>query len=351
MRTAARCVVSRLQDPAHRAQKLAWLAKLLLAALMALAAIPAYAQSCGPDVAGSPCAMTQITGMDSTGGVDQAAGNPINIITGNKYQREADMPALPGVLGLELVRHYNSRLAAPGMPLQGVGRGWQFSYDTRLHAAGNTLRIIQADGAGIVFTPSAWRRRALITSDPAQGVVRVERNGGQPEYRWLWPNGRELRFDHNGRLVRIADSSGMALSIERMADGRLSAVTDPQGRSMTFHYLHRNDDRPGRYRGVQSVDTPVGRFVYDYGEAGPGGSPADAAVLGAVHLPTRYDPGQPRPAFRLGDTPTTSSVSTIRRIYHHEDSRFPTLLTGITVDGAGNDGKPMRDRTAKPLLS
>ncbi|MES2317827.1 MAG: DUF6531 domain-containing protein [Pseudomonadota bacterium] len=38
-------------------------------------------------------------------------GNPIHVITGNKYQREVDLPALPGVLGLEIVRHYNSSLS------------------------------------------------------------------------------------------------------------------------------------------------------------------------------------------------------------------------------------------------
>ena len=325
---------------------------VLLATVIACATAPAIAQSCGPSIAGSPCATGQSAGMDSTGGVGQAAGNPINIITGNKYQREADMPALPGVLGLELVRHYNSRLAAPGMPLQGIGRGWQFSYDTRLHAHGNTLQIIQADGARIIFARSALNRTLCTTSDPAQGVVRTTRRGELPAYRWLWPNGRELFFDHNGRLTRISDSSGMAVRIERMDDGRISAVTDPQGRSMRFHYLHRKDDRLGRYRGVQSIDTPVGRFSYDYGDtdagagAGAGVDPVRSATLRAVHLPTQYDPDQPRPPFRLGDTPTTSSVSTVRRVYHHEDTRFPTLLTGITVAGTGSDGKPMRERIA-----
>ena len=317
---------------------------LWLAAAMACVAMQAHAQSCGPGIAGSPCAAAQNAGMDSTGGVDQAAGNPINIITGNKYQQEADMPALPGVLGLELVRHYNSHLAAPRMPLQGIGRGWQFSYDTHLHVLGNTLQIIQADGARIIFARSAWNRTLCTTSDPAQGVVRTLHIGGQPEYRWLWPNGRELSFDHNGRLTRIGDSSGMAVNIERLSDGRISAVTDPQGRSMTFHYLHRKDDRPGRYRGVQSVDTPVGRFLYDYDDAAPGSNTAGKATLSAVHLPTHYDPEQPRPAFRLGDTPASSSISTLKRVYHYEDARFPTLLTGITLDGAGSDGKPMRER-------
>lgn len=335
-----------------RAVSIDIVASIALLLAVAIAAIPvfAHAQSCGPGIAGSPCATGQTAGLDSTGGVGQAAGNPINIITGNKYQREADMPALPGLLGLELVRHYNSHLAAPGMPVQGIGHGWRFSYDTRLHAFGNTLQILQADGARIVFARSAWSRTVCTTSDPAQGRVRIVRSGGQPEYRWRWPNGRELTFDHKGRLGRISDGNGMEVVIERMEDGRISRVTDPQGRSMTFHYLHRKDDRPGRYRGVQSVDTPVGRFLYDYGDAGNGPSPSPSpqghATLSAVHLPTWYDPAQPRPAFRLGDTPATSSVSTVRRIYHHEDSRFPTLLTGITVDGAGSDGKPLRERIA-----
>ena len=100
---------------------------------------------------------------------------------------------------------------------------------------------------------------------------------------------------------------------------------------------------------MQSVDTPVGRFLYDYGDAGVAGTDGvqpDHAVLRAVHCPYPLRPAQPRPAFRLGDTPTTSSVSTLKRIYHHEDHRFPTLLTGITVDGAGSDGKPMHERIA-----
>ncbi|MDB5759375.1 MAG: hypothetical protein JWM30_2664, partial [Burkholderia sp.] len=102
------------------------------------------------------------------------------------------------------------------------------------------------------------------------------------------------------------------------------------------------DDAPGRYRGVQSVDTPVGRFLYDYGDVGPG-----SANLSAVHLPTQYDPARPRPPFLLGDTPVSTSVSTLKRLYHYRDRRFPTLLTGISVEGAGTDGKMTREWIAR----
>ena len=35
------------------------------------------------------------------------ADNPINVVTGNKYQMEVDLPTLPGELGLEIVRHHD----------------------------------------------------------------------------------------------------------------------------------------------------------------------------------------------------------------------------------------------------
>lgn len=58
---------------------------------------------------------------------DAGVGNPINVITGNKYQKEVDLPALPGVLGLEIVRHYNSSLSGPRALPGPVGRGWRLS--------------------------------------------------------------------------------------------------------------------------------------------------------------------------------------------------------------------------------
>lgn len=325
----------------------------LLLILHAFATLPAHAAAetpaCGLQPAGPSCAAGQPAGMSKGGGVSQEAGNPINLITGNKYQREVDMAPLPGVLGLELVRHYNSHYAAPGMPLSGAGRGWQFSYDTRLYAVGETLQIIQADGTRLVFSRTAWSSTLCSAPDPAHGQVRILKQGRHQQYRWRWPNGRELAFDRNGRLTHIFAPSGEWLGIERDDSGRLRKVSDPQGRSMLFHYPSGKKLKAGIYPGVQSVDTPVGRFLYDYGAPESDSAarePARRASLTAVHLPTSYDPHKPRAPFALGDTPATSSISTVRRIYHYENPRFPTLLTGITVEGAGSDGRSVRERIA-----
>lgn len=320
---------------------------LLFACLPGSPGRAAEPAACGPDRAGSPCGEEQAAGLPATGGVPQGVGNPVNLITGNKHQRESDMAALPGALGLELVRHYNSELARPGMPLHGIGRGWQFSYDTRLTAQGRTLQIVQADGARRIFARGALSTALFASADPAEGMVRIVRDDSILHYRWRWPDGRELGFDRNGRLRRIALPGGQALTIERLADGRLSTVTDPQGRSLAFHYLTQAESRPGRLSAIRYVDTPVGRISYDYGDTAPGGLPQQAENLVAVHLPTRHEPGKLRSLDGRGDHPSDYSSSSLRRRYHYEDARFPTLLTGISVTGTGSDGRELDERIVR----
>jgi len=57
------------------------------------------------------------------------------------------MAALPSVLGLELVRQYNSKNAGTNKILGIFGRSWTSSYETRLSADAETLLIVQADGS------------------------------------------------------------------------------------------------------------------------------------------------------------------------------------------------------------
>ncbi|WP_238482398.1 DUF6531 domain-containing protein [Noviherbaspirillum aridicola] len=79
---------------------------------------------CSPADAGAVCNMRAPASEGDAANINTGAGNPINIITGNKYQREVDMPALPGVLGLELVRHYNSAFSKPTDANGIIGRGY-----------------------------------------------------------------------------------------------------------------------------------------------------------------------------------------------------------------------------------
>lgn len=285
-----------------------WAAALLFACAVAPAfAADAPPAACDPGGAGAPCGGEQVAGMDATGGPGQGAGNPVNLITGNKYQRETDMPALPGILGLELVRHYNSSHAVSGAADSGLGPGWQLSYDTRLHPVGSALHIVQADGARLVFARALVGAGLYRHADAARGAVRVVKLDAGDDYVWIWPNGRELRFDRNGRLIRIALPSGEALELQRTPEGRLLRVRDPQGRELRIRYAA---EAPGGHGVIAGIDTPLGRIDYLHGAG------AQSSRLDGVRLPG------------AGGKP-------VRRLYHYEDSRHPALLTGISVDGEG----------------
>ncbi|RZI43925.1 hypothetical protein EGT07_00375 [Herbaspirillum sp. HC18] len=276
---------------------------------------------------------------------DPDVGNPINLLTGNKYQREVDLPALPGVLGLEIVRHYNSHLSGRDSKNGLLGRGWKLSYETELSARGRLLDIVQADGSRIGFSRDLVHPQRYHAATPWQGQVFADKKAHGTEYTWVWPNGRQLNFNVAGKLVQIAAPTGEFVSLQYDAKGLLVQVTDPQGRRLHLNYLDKKLARAGdRFRGVQSIDSPLGRFSYAYGsELPPGAAAAKADVLAnlvKVGLPTHHDASQKvHPWANRGVT--SSSIS---RLYHYEDARYPTLLTGISVHGQGSDGQLLAQR-------
>ncbi|HEY0063868.1 MAG TPA: RHS repeat-associated core domain-containing protein [Telluria sp.] len=299
--------------------------------LTLLAASGSSLAGCGE--AGGPCPVNQAPATQQAGNEPNVGvGNPINVITGNKYQQEVDLPALPGVLGLEIVRHYNSSLAGPGVMPGPVGRGWRLSYETELEVIGNSIEITQADGSKLAFgrdlvDPDSARHR-----DPARGIVTIKAGSRGREYLWTWNNGRKLSFDSLGKLVQIQAATGEILTLQRDARGLLTRVTDPQGRSMRLTWLERDSARAGdRFRGVQSIDTPAGRFSYTYGSKTPPGATVDPRILlsnlVAVSLPA-------------------SEGSTRMRQYHYEDGLHPTFLTGISVAQRDNSAKTTSTRFA-----
>ena len=309
-----------------------------LAALLfsGAAAWPQVALAC-PGDGGATCGAADAPATQpGTTSLNIGAGNPINIITGNKYQREDDLPALPGVLGLEIVRHYNSRIsgtaAVPGL----VGRGWKLSYETELAIDGDTIRAWQADGSSFMFCRDLANPALANSADPANGSIAIRRNGaGRDEYLWRWANGRELSFDQRGKLVQIKAATGEILGLLYDTCGLLVKVTDPQGRSLRLSYLDRHQvAAAGRFRGVQSIDTPVGRFSFEYGNPPPQEATLAPQYLLANLVRVRY------PASGAAGATGTG------RQYHYEAAAHPTNLTGITIEGRGTDGKPTAQRYA-----
>lgn len=268
---------------------------------------------CGPSPGGSPCGGSGPASQGNVSGTNQGAGNPINVITGNKHQTEVDLPALPGVLGLEIVRHYNSAYSDERAPNGILGRGWKLSYETDLYSIGNTLQIVQADGTRVIFVRDPKNPSHCATNDPSNGKVAI--NGGPrgAEYTWTWPNGRKLSFNSQGKLTQITAPTGEFVSLTRDLTGALVKVTDPQGRSLILAYPQRNHNH---FSGVTQIASPVGHFGYAYGSAAPKRATANPRDLLANLVRV--------------DLPDGS-----HRHYHYEDPAHPTLLTGISAQGGG----------------
>lgn len=318
-----------------------------LSALIVVASVlmPNLARAdCGAAPGGPPNSCPGVASTGGTGGPDAGAGNPINVMTGNKYEREVDMPALPGVLGLEIIRHYNSVNSQPGHPNGAMGRGWRLSYETALFDRFGKIQIIQADGGRLIFDRDTNHTGLCSTVNPANGkMTLVPQKNGRTEYVWTWTNGRKLYFDGDGKLYQIKALTGESVSLDYDQRNVLRRVTDPQGRRLELAYF--DPALTNHFRGVQFIDSPVGRFEYQYGSDMPKGAMhVDArnllALLVKVKLPTSFAPDKPAHALTSRGT-TTSTVS---RLYHHEDPASPWLMTGISIETTGADKKTVATR-------
>lgn len=201
-----------------------------------------------------------------------SVGNPIHVVTGNKYQAESDLAPLPGALGIVFARHYNSEAADHAGVM---GAGWRHGYEASIRVSddGASIDLWQADGRHLAFNRSD-DSRIFAAQRAGDGEVRVEPGG----YRWLWSTARELRFDSAGRLtsmregvrlltlqyneahqlIRIIDPQQRVLRIDYYANGRVSHVRSVAGAA--WHYVY---DEAGNLAQVISADGSVRRYEYE----------------------------------------------------------------------------------------
>lgn len=235
-----------------------------------------------PTVPGKMCTATEMGSPCPQGGVatlgaavpvaDTGMANPVDRRSGNKNQRDTDMPALEGLRGLELVRHYNAMDPRVGT----LGRGWVWSYDTQLYVVNGHVQIIQADGSRVTFTcgPTADASARCRSTEPQRGDV-VRQGSG---WRWNWPVGKQLDFDGQGFLIAVRQDRRTGLTIRRhRVPGSLFGAIDEvvehgqQGR-LRFFYTQR-----AASASLTSVETPLGIFRYEHAHP-DGHSPRLAGV-------------------------------------------------------------------------
>jgi RHS repeat-associated protein len=311
---------------------------VLLGCLFMLMHTPAKADCSNSAGATSACsASSNPATLGNSSGTEQGAGNPINVITGNKYQEEVDMPALPGELGIEIVRHYNSSIHALGH----MGYGWRLSYETDLYVVNNTMQIVEADGSRIIFARDANNPSLCATNNPANGQLHIEKTAKGDEYLWVWQSGRKLHFNHKGKLERITSNTGASVTLLRGPRGELLRVKDPQGRSLDIEYASLKSKG---FKGIVAIKSPVGRFTYTYEN--------DTKQLGISNLLSVQYPD----ATTTDAEHAKSQYTNLVRHYHYGESSHTApinqeaedgidaaerahLLTGITLAWKNASGK------------
>ncbi|PID63274.1 MAG: hypothetical protein CSB44_02255 [Gammaproteobacteria bacterium] len=223
--------------------------------------------SCPTDPApGSACASGTDVGVAARSlGPNRHVGNPIDAISGNKYQFAQDFKAVGSPLAF--ARHYNSSLADYDI---GLGHGWRHSYNMRLSRQDAlTLSLVQADGRVLLFqrqneTETHYRSATREYGD----VVDI----GNHRHQWQLPSGERYEF-LGSWLVEIigADPDSQRLSLF-YRNQRLHSVTDNYGRTIVLHYtpgerggIPRYGDAQRQAGHLEALELPDGsRVEYRY---------------------------------------------------------------------------------------
>ncbi|WP_152477640.1 RHS repeat-associated core domain-containing protein [Xanthomonas arboricola] len=211
----------------------------------------------------------------SCSGPGKLQGNPINVTTGNKFQREIDYISANnqlGTEGLELIRYYNS---TDGL--------WRHNFSTRLLISEESVALIRADGRQSVLQMSP---SAAISS---QQDGTLEQDGVNWRYRDKSNN--LMTFNGSGKLLSLDTSAGSHFKLTYSSPNVVTI--ELAGRYATITEDNKHQPISARIGGLE--------ITYSYDTYGM-----------LVNVDKK------RGSIRLS------------RKYHYELARAPNLLTGIT---------------------
>lgn len=206
------------------------------------------------------------------GGIDTGAGNPINVLNGNKYEAVTDFSELPAFKGLSFSRFYNSQSHAN----TALGYGWYSSFDIKLYEQPEIIQVRMETGQRINFKKTKIQVgkgqfivRALAL-DPVDGWIEKKldgsgwqwhRIGAQQDYFFQQLGGKDLDLAHLTAISASSptDKNNPALNFSFAYDQqqRLVMVKNGKGDQLAFSYTLTRFGLP-----QITVDTPIGKYYY-----------------------------------------------------------------------------------------
>jgi RHS repeat-associated protein len=202
-----------------------------------------------------------------------ACGDPVDSGSGDFYVTATDL-AIPGRgIPLDLERSYNSLAANNDGPF---GFGWTHSYSMKLatdpYAGSSVLNVKQENGSQLSFT---WNGSAYTTPTRTLATIVHNQDG---TYTFTRRAREKFVFNASFQLIKEIDLNGYTTTLA-YTSGKLSTVTDPAGRTLTFAY--------GTNGRVSSVTDSANRSVsYTYDTSG---NLTDVTDVGSGNWHFTYD--------------------------------------------------------------
>ena len=224
---------------------------------------------------------------------DYEKGNPIDISTGAKIEREIDF-VTSGLGNFFLKRTYNSRNASDGL----FGRYWSSNFDYRLTSVTGSVTTIDPRHGQHTFVLDAGTGKYVSTE---QGIWAEVVKNADGTYTATWLNEDVQRYSAAGKITSVVDQSGVGYTYSYDGSGKLSQITSTGGRNVQFFWTGTQL--------TKVVDPNGGNYLYTYANNKFG---TDKHLLLTATLP-----GSP------------ATVVT----YHYEYPPFSGALTGKSVAG------------------
>jgi YD repeat-containing protein len=162
-------------------------------------------------------------------------GNPVNLATGAKIQRESDYASADG---LSFTRYYNSlgryRVKGSGAFASTPGDYWRWTYARRLIAiAGNAnvVAVVQNDDGSIRQFDATGKDIHNLSG----GADRLQ-NLGAAGWQITLASSDVEHYDTLGRLTSVVTRGGVVTTLSYDGSGRLSSVSNSFGRALSFGY-------------------------------------------------------------------------------------------------------------------
>lgn len=204
-------------------------------------------------------------------------GNPVNVLSQNKFQRE--LVYSPGAGDLELALWYNSQLGVPYLAISPFGTHWSSRYFVSVKdSLQGMIAVGRADGKELEFTAPPSGNVYLKDPDVNDTLERlVDGAGATTGWRLIDSRTDDLEeFDAAGRLVLLRNRAGRQLTMTYSTaatpsgiapePGLLITVTDHFGRQLNFTY-----NAQGRV--AKLIDPAGGETLFEYdGPTGPAGA-------------------------------------------------------------------------------